>query len=244
MNEIKIEPGSATVSQYDEIVKKRKAQTKAIPVQTATNHINASLNCIESAPDSTVSTATAKLSTLQSKLQSSLEKPDASSASSSISSLSTKSTTTMSSNRQKISYTQVEYKVYYVEDGPDSGKIPACITIANIFGMKDILLRNQPMASGKMFYWPAKMIYATTVQNLMSERRINFEDSKFLRTVTNSTSGQNRPLVILSFLSGKQIKRFSLKSLPESTTSILFCLFHQVHRTLLVLCLSKKLTTI
>jgi hypothetical protein len=121
----------------------------------------------------------------------------------------------MSSNRQKISYTQVEYKVYYVEDGPDSGKIPACITIANIFGMKDILLRNQPMASGEMFYWPAKMIYATTVQNLMSERRINFEDSKFLRTVTTSTSGQNRPLVILSFLSGKQIKRFSLKSLSE-----------------------------
>ena len=73
----------------------------------------------------------------------------------------------------------------------------ACITIANVFWVKDILLGKKPMSNGEMLFWPSKMIYAPKVCDYMRNAGINNDSlSSFLRD-----SPTTRPLIIFSFAS-------------------------------------------
>ena len=90
--------------------------------------------------------------------------------------------------------TTVDFKVYYIEEN-EGKKIPACITIGNIFGMKDILLGKSTLSTGEYFFWPCKMFYDTQIDNAMLDFNISREDSSFLRDLLK------KPLIVLSFLS-------------------------------------------
>ena len=99
-----------------------------------------------------------------------------------------------SSGIKRAQITAVDFKVYFIEDTGQK-KIPACITIGNIFGMKDILLGKSTMSNGEYFFWPCKMFYDPQIDNAMLDFNISREDSSFLRDPLK------KPLIVLSFMS-------------------------------------------
>jgi len=52
-------------------------------------------------------------------------------------------------NRRQL-FTVVDFNVYYIEDF-EGNRIPACITIGNIFGLKDIILGKSTLSTGDFF---------------------------------------------------------------------------------------------
>ena len=92
-------------------------------------------------------------------------------------------------------YTKVEYKKYTML-GEDNVSFVACITIGNIYGMKDIIFGSKNMDDGDRFFWPARMFYPHKVNEYMANAGITLmSSSSFLR------DAQNKPIIILSFMS-------------------------------------------
>jgi hypothetical protein len=96
-------------------------------------------------------------------------------------------------NRRQL-FTVVDFNVYYIEDF-EGNRIPACITIGNIFGLKDIILGKSTLSTGDFFFWPCRMFYDTQVDNAMLDDNISRQDSLFLRDPLK------KPLIVLSCLS-------------------------------------------
>lgn len=104
--------------------------------------------------------------------------------------------------------TIVQYSVYYVEGDDQNEEVPVCITICNIFGLKDQILGNKRMANGDMFYWPVRMLYANQVATTMEAvGGIHPESAEFL------TTSNGRPLIVLSRLS--KVKKDALLTFDE-----------------------------
>jgi hypothetical protein len=102
----------------------------------------------------------------------------------------------------------VQYNVYCVEGEQPGEEIAVCITICNIFGLKDQLLGNKPMPNGDYFYWPARMLYSHQVATTMEAAgNILPESASFLKTANG------RPLIVLSRLS--KVKPDSIFSFQE-----------------------------
>jgi len=113
-------------------------------------------------------------------------------------------------------YTIVDYNVYTII-GDDDKPFTACITIANVFWLKDILLGKKPMSDGQMLFWPSKMMYAPKVFDYMRNAGITDNSvSNFLRDTPT-----HRPLIIFSFASKiKSDKTF------EEANSLLKTIIH------------------
>ena len=196
---IKLEP-ETTLNKFEEILKKRKAEKL---LQSSSNFLTSET---ASSNDSIVSQhATpkkAKLSVLDQKVKDAeANQEKVAESSSSI------STTPPRANQQPLK-TMVQYNVYCVEGEQPGEEIPVCITICNIFGLKDQLLGNKPMPNGDYFYWPARMLYSHQVATTMEAAgNILPESASFLKTANG------RPLIVLSRLS--KVKPDSLLSFKE-----------------------------
>ena len=92
-------------------------------------------------------------------------------------------------------YTKVDYRKYTLL-GEDDISFTACITIGNIYGMKDIIFGSRNTDDGDRFFWPARMFYPHKVNEFMTNAGvIAMSSSSFLR------DPQNKPLIVLSFMS-------------------------------------------
>jgi hypothetical protein len=92
-------------------------------------------------------------------------------------------------------YMAVDYKQYTLL-GENNVPFVACITIANVYGIKDIIFGVKDMDDGEKFFWPSRMFYAAKIDDLMMEASISdVNASSFLR------DQQKRPIIILSFMS-------------------------------------------
>ena len=92
-------------------------------------------------------------------------------------------------------YTKVDYRKYTLL-GEDDISFTACITIGNIYGMKDIIFGSRNTDDGDRFFWPARMFYPHKVNEFMTNAGIiSMGSSSFLR------DPQNKPLIVLSFMS-------------------------------------------
>jgi hypothetical protein len=192
LKEIKIEPGLG-LSDFNSKLQKRKAER--VSAEQSASHkqrFENNLSDLESRSDCSngnafpSSSSSAQLSVLQAKI--------ASCAASSTTNQSPKQKSFPNNSRQQ--FTSVEYKVYYIEG--TNGRIPACITICNIYGMKDILLGIDRLSNGDKFYWPAKMVYDTHVTDMMSNNSLQKDQAEFL------CHPLRKPLIVLSFLNGTE----------------------------------------
>ena len=92
-------------------------------------------------------------------------------------------------------YMTVDYKQYTLL-GENNVPFVACITISNVYGIKDIIFGVKDMDDGEKFFWPSRMFYAAKINDLMMEASISdVNASTFLR------DQQKRPIIILSFMS-------------------------------------------
>jgi len=91
----------------------------------------------------------------------------------------------------------VDYKQYTLL-GKNNVPFVACITIANVFGIKDIILGVNDMEDGRKFFWPSRMFYAAKINDIMMEASVTEicgNSLSFLR------DPRKRPIIILSFMS-------------------------------------------
>ena len=196
---IKLEP-ETTLNKFEEILRKRKAEKL---LQSSSNFLTSEA---ASSNDSIVSQQTtpkkAKLSVLDQKVKEAEANQENVAETSSF-----MSTTPPRANQQPLK-TMVQYNVYCVEGEQPGEEIAVCITICNIFGLKDQLLGNKPMPNGDYFYWPARMLYSHQVATTMEAAgNILPESASFLKTANG------RPLIVLSRLS--KVKPDSLLSFKE-----------------------------
>ena len=191
--EIKLEPGTS-LAEFNLQLKKRKAaaiaalQSKSCKPDIESNNGSNSSSSSNASGTSSAITNTETNSKIGANM-SALQNKIALSASSMQS-----NTNSASSPAKRQQQTLVEFNVYFIEDF-EGKKVPACITIANIFGMKDILLGKSPLSTGDYFFWPSRMFYDTQMQSHMSNFNISIEDSSFLR------DEKKKPLIVFSFLS-------------------------------------------
>jgi hypothetical protein len=195
---IKMEP-EVSLSKFEDLLKKRKAE-KLLESSSdfSTKETEFGTSVIEQPVKK------ANLSILDKKVQdaeaaAAVENSSGSNVSSSL------STPPRTNQPQK---TIVQYSVYYVEGDDQNEEVPVCITICNIFGLKDQILGNKRMANGDMFYWPARMLYANQVATTMEAvGGIHPESAEFL------TTSNGRPLIVLSRLS--KVKKDALLTFDE-----------------------------
>jgi hypothetical protein len=90
--------------------------------------------------------------------------------------------------------TAVQFNEWYVENGTAGEETTVCITIANVYALKDQLLGFQPLPGGDMIYWPSRMFYPNQVSNVMAASNVN-TGYDFLK------SNIGKPLIVFSRLS-------------------------------------------
>ena len=186
---IKLEPAE-TLSKFDDILKKRKADRLAAASSTSHSESESSgiANSGNSSCTAAMSTKKAKLSVLEEKASNHQHESSASSSSSSI-----LTTPPRPSPQQK---TVVQFNIFCVEGDTPGEEVPAAVTICNIYGLKDILLGNKTLPNGDNFYWPARMLYPHQVGAVMNAfKHIHPSSAEFLQT------SNGRPLIALSCLS-------------------------------------------
>jgi hypothetical protein len=101
------------------------------------------------------------------------------------------------STPQRVGYTRVEWTEYYIiEDNGDdtSSETVVGASIINLYGLKDEVLRYKTMDNGDLFYWPARMFYQNTINQILSSAEAT-AGGDFLKNLSG------KPLILLSRLS-------------------------------------------
>ena len=103
--------------------------------------------------------------------------------------------------------------------GPNNVELTACVTIANIFGMKDIFLGNASLPGGDPFYWKCKMMYPKQIdQYMLDAHHDDYSSAEFLRNF------QGKPLIIMSFLS-ENSSLLNFEEVNNYAQVIMFCYY-------------------
>ena len=207
--QIKMEPG-VKINNFDEILKKRKA---AIALEKAAERVATVVPVENSAP--------ANFSDLALKYAATNAKIATSQQSSSLLNNSSSSSNTVkkASVPQQQQFTDVDYRIYYIM-GRNNEELTACVTIGNIFGMKDIFLGNASLPGGDSFYWKCKMMYPKQIDQYMLDAHIDdYSHAEFLRNF------QGKPLIIMSFLT-ETSSLLTFEEVNSYAQVIMFCYFY------------------
>ena len=87
--------------------------------------------------------------------------------------------------------TSVQINEWYVEDGKPGEETTVCVTVCNVYGLKDELLGSKTLPNGDFFYWPGRIFYPNQVTNIMNSANVT-TGSEFLK------AANGKPLIIYS----------------------------------------------
>ena len=175
------------VNSVESLLAKRKAERiSSTPAATAST----STPCT-----SIASQSTAKLSFLEARMKQLKETSDNSDSQGTFSSNSYNTPTSSPLKNTSVQRcTNVQFNEWYVENGNPGEDTTVCVTLCNVYGLKDELLGFKPLPNGDLIYWPSRMFYPNQVSNIMNASNVSV-GSEFLK------GSYGKPLIVFSRLS-------------------------------------------
>ena len=170
----------------ESLLAKRKAERISSTPVTASTPAPCASNAQQS---------TAKLSFLEARMKQLKESSDSSDFQGPISSNNYNTPTSSPLKPSSVQRcTNVQFNEWYVENGNPGDDTTVCVTLCNVYGLKDELLGFKPLPNGDIIYWPSRMFYPNQVTNIMNASNVSV-GSEFLK------GSYGKPLIVFSRLS-------------------------------------------